>query len=70
MGPLWRSGLSSCVCIEAVSAIICYLFRAIQSVFVSTLAIMLNITAADDSVIPMAMMSHLGVVNLSALVGY
>ena len=59
------SGLSSCVHIKTIpglriSTIIWYLFCAIQLVFDSTLAIMLDITAADDSEIPMGMLSHLG----------
>ena len=72
--PPWLPELSSCLCIVVIKgprvyAIVWCLFCAVHSVRFCTLAVMIDVTAAEGSVIPMTMLLHLGVVDLSALGG-
>ena len=73
----WLPGRSSYVRIGVtqglpVCAIVWYLFCAswFQLVHVSTLAAMMDVTAAAGSEIPMTTLSHLGAVDLSSLGDY
>ena len=62
--PCWP-GLSSCLCIvvikdSRVCAIVWCLLRAIHLVRFCTLVAMMDVTAAEGSMIPMTTLSHLG----------
>ena len=61
----WLSGLPSCLCIvvikgSCVYAIVWCLLRTVPSVRFGTLVAMMDVTAAENSMLPMTMLSHLG----------
>ena len=63
--PPWLSGLSSCLCIVVIKgsrvyAIVWCLLRAVPSVRFGTLVAMMDVTAAENNMIPMTTLSHLG----------
>ena len=63
--PPWLSGLSSCLCIVVIKssrvyAIIWCLLCAVYLVRFGTLVAMMEVTAAENSMIPMTMLSQLG----------
>ena len=74
--PTWLPGLSSCLCIvmikdSRVYAIVWCLLFAVHLVCFCTLVAMMDVTAAEGSMIPMTTLSYLGggggAVNCSAL---
>ena len=63
--PPWLSGLSSCSSMVVIKgsrvyAIVCCLFRAVPLMRFGTLVDVMDVTAAEDSLIPMTALSHLG----------
>ena len=67
----WLSGLSSCFSIVVIKgsrayAIVWCLLRAVPSVRFGTLVAMMDVTAAESSMLPMTTLSHLGAVWVAA----
>ena len=63
--PPWLSGLSSCLCIVVIKgshayAIVWCLLPAVPLVCFGTLVAMMDVTAAESSMIPITTLSHLG----------
>ena len=63
--PPWLSGLSSCSCIMVIKcsrvyAIVWCLFCTVPPMCFGTLVAVMDVTAAEESMIPMTTLSHLG----------